>query len=204
LKLRVAVQQNEIGRSGTPQTWENKLVRVKSMETAQAASETAQEVLGEAGAAASKGFDETVSTIKHRVAAATVGFEKTQEQVKEQMDKALRTAEELVTFGQGNLEAMIKSSQIWLAGVQDLSKQVASNAQEQVDATVSALRALTGVRSPKEAMEVQANLARNSFEKALTESRRLTDSSVKLAEQAVAPIAARVTLAFEKFGRVSA
>jgi len=180
------------------------MVKTKLLEATQAAIESGEEAQAEARAAAAKGFDETVSTIRSGVASATAGFEKTHEQVKQQMDKALATAEEFVTFGQGNLEAMIKASQIWLAGVQDLSKQVAATAQEQVDATVSAMKALTGVRSPKEAVEVQVNLARNSFEKALAESRRLTDSSMKLAEQAAAPIAARVSLAFEKFARVSA
>lgn len=175
----------------------------KPIEAAQAVSDLAQEAQTEAGATAARTFDETVSHIKTGVAAATSGFEKTQEQVKQQMDKALRTAEDLVSFGQGNLEAVMRSSQIWFAGVQELSRQVASNAQSQVDATVSAARALSGVRSVKEAWELQTNLARSSFEKGVAEARRLADSSYKLAEQAVAPITARVTLAFEKFGRAS-
>lgn len=179
-------------------------MKVKSIDAPAAATEAVQETQNEAGAAAAKGLDETVSNIKSGMAAATAGFEKTQEQVKEHMDKAIRTAEELVSFGQGNLEAVVKSSQIWLAGVQDLSKLVASNAQAQVDATVSAFRQFSTVRSPKEAVELQTNLARSSLEKALSESRRLTDSSFRLAEQTVAPIAARVTLALEKFGRTAA
>lgn len=176
------------------------MVKAKPIEAAQAA---ATETVQFAGESVARGFDETVSHIKTGVAAATAGFEKTQERVREQMDKVLHTAEELVSFGQGNLEAVMKSGQIWLAGVQDLSKQVASNAQAQVDATVSAWRALTTVRSPKEAIELQTNLAKSSFEKAMAEARSLTDSSYKLAEQAAAPIAARVTLALEKFGRAA-
>lgn len=175
-------------------------MKVKAIESAPVAAEAARE----AGETVARGFEETVSHIKTGVAAATAGFEKTQERVKEQMDKAMRTAEELVSFGQGNLEAFMKSGQIWLAGVQDLSKQVASNAQAQVDATVSAFRALTTARTAKEVVELQTNLARSSFEKAVAEVRSLTDSSYKLAEQTAAPIAARVTLALEKFGRASA
>lgn len=179
-------------------------MKVKAIEAVQTAADAGHEARNEAGAIVAKGFDETASRVKTGVATAAAGFEKTQEQVKDQMDKAFRTAEDLVSFGQGNLEAVMKSGQIWLAGVQDLSKQVANNAQAQVDATVSAMRALTTVRTPKEAFELQANLTRNSFEKAVAETRRLTDSSYKLAEEAVAPIVARVTLAFERFGRPSA
>jgi phasin family protein len=179
-------------------------MKPRTIEAAQAAGDTAQEARIEAGAAVAKTIDTAASNIRTGVATATAGIQQTQERVKNQMDKVVRTAEELVSFGQGNLEAVMKSSQIWLAGVQDLTKQVATSAQEQVDATVSALRALGTVRSPKEALELQTNLARSSFEKAVNETRRLSDSSYKLAEQAVAPIAARVTLAFEKFGRVPA
>jgi phasin family protein len=174
-------------------------MKVKTIEGAPA-TDAAQD---DAGATVARGFEQTLSHIKAGVAAATAGFEQTQEQMKQQMDKALRTAEELVSFGQGNLEAMMKSSQIWLAGFQDISKQVATNAQAQVDATASALRALSTARSPKEALELQANLARTSFEKAIAETRRLTDSAYKLAEETVAPLTARVTLAFEKFGRTT-
>jgi len=48
---------------------------------------------------------------------------------------------------------------------------------------------------------MQTSLARSSMEKAMTESGRLTDASIKLAEQAMAPLTARVNLAVEKFGK---
>ena len=43
------------------------------------------------------------------------------------------------------------------------------------------------------------NKARAAFEKSMAESSRLTDASLKLSEQAIAPITARMTLAVEKF-----
>ena len=49
---------------------------------------------------------------------AAAGFEKTQSDIKEKMEKAMKTVEEVVSFSQGNMEAIIKSSQIWTAGVQ--------------------------------------------------------------------------------------
>lgn len=195
-------------------------MKPKTADAAPAAAATVESAQIEAGAAAAKTFADkasastssadavspanTASTFTPMVASVTAGIQQTQERVITQMDKVVRTAEDLVSFGQGNLEAVMRSSQIWLAGVQDLTKQVATSAQEQVDATVSALRALTTVRSPKEAMELQSNLARTSFEKAVNETRRLSDSSYKLAEQAAAPLAARMTLALEKFARVPA
>ncbi len=131
------------------------------------------------------------------------GFAKAPAEYKANMEKAMKSAEEFLSFGQGNVEAMVKSGQIWATGVQDIGKTVAATAQAQIDATVATIKALTGVKSLKEAMDLQATLARDSVEKAVAETGKLTDASLKLAEQTMAPIAARVTLVVEKFGRAA-
>jgi len=111
----------------------------------------------------------------------------------------MKTAEQFVTFGQGNVEALVKSSQIVATGLQDISKQIAANAQATMDETLSTMRALTTVRSIREAMDLQASLARSTFEKAVSQTGQITESSFKLAEQAMEPITHRVTLAVESF-----
>ena len=82
--------------------------------------------------------------MKEGVAKATAGFEATQAKMKEGVEKAMKTAEELVAFSQGNVEAMVKSSQIWATGVQDLSKHFAAAAQASMDESMAAFKALTG------------------------------------------------------------
>jgi phasin family protein len=119
------------------------------------------------------------------------------------MENAIKSTEEIVTFSQGNVEAVLKSSQIWATGVQDLSKHFAATAQAQLDETMATVKALSSVKSLKEAMDLQAQLAKTAMEKMIAESGKLTDASMKLAEQTIAPIAARVTLATEKFGRTA-
>ncbi len=155
----------------------------------------------ETTAAATMGIEATVSNLKDGMNKAAAGFTETQAKVKEGVEKAMKTAEELMSFGQGNMEAMLKSGQIWAAGVQDLSKQVAATAQASFDDAMAVFKAMTSVKSLKDAMDLQANLARTTMEKTLAESGRLTDASFKLTEQAIAPITARVTLAVEKFAK---
>jgi len=153
--------------------------------------------------AATTGIEAAVSNLKEGAAKATAGFEATQAKMKEGVEKAMKTAEELVAFSQGNLEAMMKSSQIWTTGVQDLSKHMAAAAQASLDESMSAFKALTGVKSLKDAFELQSSFARAALEKSLTESGKLTDASFKLTEQALAPITARVTVAVEKFAKAA-
>jgi phasin family protein len=153
--------------------------------------------------AASKGFESTMSGLKDGMAQSAAGFADTQAKVKVGMEKAMKTAEELVAFSQGNLEAMVKCGQIWAAGVQDISKQMAANAQASFDETMSTFKAMTSVKSIKDAFDLQAGLARATLEKTLAESGKLTDASMKLTEQALAPLTARVTLAMEKFAKAA-
>jgi len=144
-----------------------------------------------------------LSTLTDDATKASAAFEPTQAKVKEGMEMAMKSAEEFVTFSQGNVEAVVKSSQIWTAGVQDLSKQVAASAQSTFDETMATFKALTGVRSLKDAFELQANFARSALEKAMAESGKLTDASFKLTEQTLAPITARVSVAVEKFAKAA-
>ena len=150
-----------------------------------------------------KNIDATVSNLKEGVTKAAIGFEVSQAKMKEGVEKAMKTAEEIVAFSQGNVEAMVKSSQIWATGMQDLSKHMAAAAQATLDESMSAFKALSGIKSLKDAIELQSSFARSALEKSLAESGKLTDASFKLTEQALAPITARVSVAVEKFGKAA-
>jgi phasin family protein len=153
--------------------------------------------------ATTKGIEETVSTLQEGSAKAAAGFEATQTKMKEGVEKVMKTAEELVAFNQGNIEAIVKSGQIWATGMQDLSKHIAAAAQASLDESISAFKALSGVKSLKDAFDLQSSFARAALEKSLAESGKLTDASFKLTEQALAPITARVTVAVEKFAKAA-
>ncbi len=113
----------------------------------------------------------------------------------------MKTAEQFVTFGQGNVEALVKSSQIVATGLQDLTKLMAAGAQSSMDEAMSQFRALTSVRSFKDALDLQATFARVAVEKTLSQTGQDAETSLKLAEQAMAPIANRMTMAVQSFGR---
>jgi hypothetical protein len=53
-------------------------------------------------------------------------------------------------------------------------------------------------------MDLQSSFTKTSIEKLVAETGKLTDASMKLAEQALAPITERVTIATEKFARTAA
>ena len=159
--------------------------------------------IGETVTAAHEAMQALETTNETIAAGSVAGLEKNQAKVKANMDKTIKATEDLVAFGQGNLEAFVKAGQIWAAGVQELSRTVAATAQAQLDETLATVKALAGVKSLKEAVDLQTTLARASAEKVATEASKLTDASLKLAEQTLAPLTARVNLAVEKFSHAA-
>ncbi len=113
----------------------------------------------------------------------------------------MKTPEEFMTFGQANIDAMVKSSQILASGVQDLTKHFAAAAQASMDEAMANMRALGSVKSVKEAIELQTSLARTTIEKTLAQTGQMADQSFKLAEQAIAPISGRLAIATESFSK---
>ena len=96
---------------------------------------------------------------------------------------------------------MAKSAQAYVSGVQDLSRQTAAMVQGLAEQAIEGAKALSNVRSLKEAAEIQAGLARTAFERAISDSTKLQETALKVVEQSFAPLSARMTLAVEKMSR---
>ena len=150
---------------------------------------------------ANRGFDKARVAMKEGVERAAKGLEITQVKIKDNMEKMMKTAEDMMVFGQGNMEAWVKASQIYASGFQDISKQFAASSKASMNETVAFTKALMGVKSVKEAVDLQTGFAKSSIEKAVSETNKLTDASMKLAEQTIAPITARFALAVEPFSK---
>jgi phasin family protein len=161
-------------------------------------------------AASAKAVSTTITATADTVAAVTAeavetasSIQPTKTTLTQGITRMMKSTEDFVAFGQANLEAFVKSGQIWSAGVQELTKQIATSAKASFDDSVSTFKAMSTAKSVKEAMDLQSNFAKAALEKAMAESNKLTDASIKLTEQTLAPITARVTVAVETFGKAA-
>jgi phasin family protein len=142
---------------------------------------------------------ETIAAATAESVEQTAAITPTSPTLTQGLTKMMKSTEELVAFSQANMEAFVKSGQIWSAGMQELTKQIASSAKASFDESVSTFKAMSTAKSVKEAMELQSTFAKSALEKAMAESNKLTDASIKLTEETLAPITARVTVAVESF-----
>ncbi len=128
-------------------------------------------------------------------------METSMEQATKTAETFFKAAEEAAEFGRGNMEAVAKMAQTLASGFQDLGRQYFAVAQSLTDHTLESAKALAAVKSLKEAADIQATYAKATLEKTMSESAKLQEATVRLAEQAYAPLTARVTLAMEKVGK---
>jgi phasin family protein len=105
----------------------------------------------------------------------------------------VKAAEQALAFGRGNIEAMLRSSQILASGTQDLSKQVLSLSQARFEAGIAGFKMLTGAKSLGEVVKLQSELTLSAVEKTVAETLNLAEASLKLVDQTAAPLTARMS-----------
>lgn len=132
---------------------------------------------------------------------ARISMEKSVEQVNKAAEGVFKAAEEAAEFGRGNVDAVAKATQAYVVGLQDLGRQSFALFQGLTDQALENAKALAGVKSLKEAAELQSAFAKTAFEKTFSESTKLQEAALKLTETAFAPLSARVSVAVEKFSR---
>jgi hypothetical protein len=122
----------------------------------------------------------------------------------EASEKAMKTAKDFAAFNQASLEAIAQAGKILTTGSQDLLRQMAVSTQSAFAEVISGFQAIASAKSVAERLELQASLARASATRAVTESSRLAQASIELADKASAPLTARAALAAETFAALKA
>jgi hypothetical protein len=122
----------------------------------------------------------------------------TQNNLKPAPEALSKASNAAVQFGRGNLDAVAQSTQIYLTGMQDLSRQYVTAVQGLMQHALQGTKAFAGATSLKDAMVVQVDLTHASVQLALGEGAKLQHAALKLTERVCAPLAQRATAALEQ------
>jgi phasin family protein len=157
--------------------------------------------------------DSPVSKMKDKIMATTktTDFTKTakdaaadmQARAKAAYDKLQAYAGEVTEFTKGNVEAIVESGKIIGAGVQDLARGEVEAAKGAFETVTADLKAMAAVKSPTELFKLQGEIARRNFDAAVARASKNAEVSMKLANDAFAPISTRMSLAAEKVSKAA-
>lgn len=122
-------------------------------------------------------------------------MEKAMTQNKAQYEKLTNDA---ASAGKENVEALLKSTNIWMKGTEDLFKTYISLAQDTAAKNSEAFKTLLACKNLNELTEVQNKLAQESFDGFMSGATKLSELSVKLATEALEPINDQVSKTIRK------
>lgn len=159
--------------------------------------------------AAAEAVQETVETVEQAVKtgtrAASEGYQKAADTARKQGLQASKAAfdgySDFASVGKENIEAVVKSGAVMVKGMEILSQEIMAFTKSSIEGNMAVAKAVFGAKSVNEAVDLQTEYARKSFDQAIAEGTKLTEMSIKVTNEAVAPIQARVNLAVDQVSK---
>jgi phasin family protein len=133
----------------------------------------------------------------------TSAMSEIQTRAKAAYDKGTETAGEVTEFAKGNVEAVVESTKIFAAGVQDLGRSYVEEARTAYETMSADVKEMAGVKSPTELFQLQGKIVRRNLDAMIATSSKNTEALMKLASEAFAPLTGRVNVAAEKLTKVA-
>jgi phasin family protein len=118
--------------------------------------------------------------------------------------RSQKVAEELADLARANVEAVVEASRVAAEGARSIGQDAVSSSRDGFEQAADAIRSLAEAKSPTEYLQLQGDFARASFDRAVAESSRLTESLVKLAGEAFQPLSNRASANAERFNTLVA
>jgi phasin family protein len=131
-------------------------------------------------------------------------FSDANDRSQELVKKSQKVAEELADLARANVEAIVEAGRVASEGARTIGQDVVATQRNSVEQAADAIRSLAEAKSPTEYLQLQSEFARASFDRAVAESSKFTESLVKLAGEAFQPLSNRATANAERFNTLVA
>lgn len=120
-----------------------------------------------------------------------------QKTMTEGMEKMTKSIEEITAFGQENVDAVVKSSEIAAKAAEGLGSELTAFAKKSFEDSVAAAQDLTSAKNMTELFEKQTAFAQSAFESFVQQATKMNEIYMAAAKDIAAPINARFTAATE-------
>ena len=135
------------------------------------------------------------------VQSAVQGYNQAVAVAKEQAEKAgatvLKGMDEMSAFNQGTVEALVQSSNIVVKGYETLGRAWLGLFQSSIESSVGTTKQLFGCKTLREAVDLQNDFAKSSFDNLVSETTKISETAVKVTNEALQPLQARANAAVE-------
>ncbi len=156
----------------------------------------------------------TISQLKDKIMATTTkttDFTKTaqdaaaelQARAKAAYEKGTELTADVTAFHKGNFDAVVESSKILAAGMQDLGRTAVEEARKAAETVTADVKAIAAVKSPTELFQLQGEIARRNLDTLVARTSKNAEVFMKLANDMFAPLSSRASVAMERFNKAA-
>jgi phasin family protein len=125
------------------------------------------------------------------------------ERAKSTFEKSSKFGEEFADLAKGNVEAIVASARVAAKGTEQLAQEAADYGKKSLETATTALKSFATVKSPTELFQLQSDYAKSSFDSAVAEASKLSETWMKLVGEIVQPISSRYAVAADKIKSAS-
>ena len=122
-------------------------------------------------------------------------------QSKERLEKAVKSFDEVNTFGKQTVEAFVSAGQVTAKGLETLNAESLAFAKAQFESGVAASKTFLSAKTLPELIEAQTVAFRSLFEGGVAQGTKMSELASKIAQDAFAPVNAQFQAAAEKFAK---
>ena len=120
------------------------------------------------------------------------------EKAKTALAKTTKMGEEMTELSKGNVEAIVASTKLAAKGAETIGAEMVETSKKSMEATIAAIKSMAAVKSPTELFQLQSEFAKSSFDTAVADASKFSESWMKLAGEIFQPLSNRYAIAAEK------
>lgn len=163
---------------------------------------TAQDAMKPVEAAVNAGKETVEAVVKAGSEAASKQYEQAVSMTKENIEKTssaiFKGYDELASVNKDNLQAFVEASNVMAKGMEAMTKELFTFAQGSMEENVAVAKKMLGAKNVQELFDVSGEVAKSNFDKTLAETAKLTEMSVKVANETFQPLQSRLNVTVEK------
>lgn len=142
--------------------------------------------------------------IEQAVKASAAVAEKVFGLSKERFEAVAKGYEDLAATNHRNLAAFVAAGSAAVQGVEELNAELVAFTKAQVDTNIGQVKALTGVKTLKDLVDLQSEFVRLAFSSYVQAGSKLGELSAKVAHEAFEPITTELRSGMTRFAKAAA
>jgi phasin family protein len=120
--------------------------------------------------------------------ASTENYGKAFATARERAEEFVKGYDDVAFGGKETIDAMVKAGTAYTKGIEAISAEWMAFGRQMMEDNISVTKKVMGAKTLREAMDLQSEFARTSFDGAMAQTTKIGEMATKVAQESVEPI----------------